>query len=401
MEFLIWLVCGIALGAAVTWAWSRQVQAAHVAGVRAERDLLKERVIDLETSVSEDAQTAALLGPLAEALGRVEHHVGALERDRLEQFTRVDARLVDVAGQTTSLRQQTAALVGALNSSTTRGAWGEVQLRRVLEHSGMLAQCDFDQQVSAISAHEAQVRPDVVVHLPGDRVVVLDAKAPMTAFLEAVGDGVDQPQRAALLAKHARQLQAHVEGLSAKAYWSAFSSSPEFVVCFVPTDAMLSEALRQNPALLERAMSRKVVLASPSSLLAVLRSVAFAWQQDALAANARELLTLGQELYARLGTLGGHVSSMGRSLNRTVEQYNSMVGTLENRVLVSARKMRDLGVASDGLPSPAPVEQPSRPLTSAELIDAEFSESLPARDDLDLGLNTEQVRGEGQARDAG
>lgn len=386
MNLIVGLVLGLLAGGALAAMTLRATYAARLAAAATERDLLRERVVDLEAAISDDAQTAAVLGPLHSALGRVEQQVGVLERDRVEQYGRLSTQLSDVASSTAALRDQTATLAGALNSSTTRGAWGEVQLRRVLEHAGMLAHCDFDEQVTAVSRHDATVRPDVLVRLPGDKVLVLDSKAPMTAFLAAQAQGLPADQQQARLAEHARQLRGHVDALSAKEYWSAFETAPEMVVCFVPGDAILVAALAADPSLLDRAMSKRVVLASPSTLLAVLRSVAFAWQQEALTGSARELLALGKELYARLATLGKHTSDMGTALRRSVETYNAMVGALESRVLVTARRMSALDVTAVEVAQPRPLECTPRPLTAVELIES-LDEDV-ARPELDLDVAT-------------
>ena len=389
---------GAGFGVLVAWLVARVLFAGRSAALTTERDLLRERVIDLEAAVSEDAQTATMLAPLREALVRVERQVGTLERDRVEQFTRVSVQLADVTISTDALRSQTASLVGSLNASTIRGNWGEVQLRRVLEHAGMLSRCDFEEQVSAVSSHDHGVRPDVLVRLPGGKCLVIDAKAPMTAFLNAQADGIDSAERSRLLASHATSLRGHVDSLAAKAYWSAFTTTPEMVVCFIPGDAILAAALGADPALFDYAQARKVVLASPGTLLALLRTVAFTWQQDALTANAQQLLKLGSELYSRLGTLGSNASKMGASLQRSVESYNALVGTLESRVMVTARKMHEFGLADAPLPKIAPVETAARPLTAVELIVELNSDVLDpdvARSELDLS----QVQELGQSRD--
>jgi DNA recombination protein RmuC len=247
----------------------------------------------------------------------------------------------------------------------------------------MLARCDFEEQVSAVSSHERGVRPDVVVRLPGDKCLVVDAKAPLTAFLSAQADGIDAAERSRLLAAHATTLRGHVDSLATKAYWSAFTNTPEMVVCFIPGDAILAAALASDPGLFDYAQARRVVLASPGTLLALLRTVAFTWQQDALTANAQLLLKLGSELYSRLGTLGSHATRMGSSLQKSVESYNALVGALESRVMVTARKMHELGLAQTPLPETGPVETAPRPLTATELIAA--LDSDVARTELDLG----------------
>ena len=386
MEILVAAVVGMLIGAVVAWLVAQVLFTGRSAALSTERDLLRERVIDLESAIGDGAQTATILAPLRDALVRVERQVGTLERDRVEQFSQVSMQLADVTTSTDALRSQTASLVGSLNASTIRGNWGEVQLRRVLEHAGMLARCDFEEQVSAVSSHERGVRPDVVVRLPGDKCLVIDAKAPLTAFLGAQADGIDSAERIRLLAAHATALRGHVDSLATKAYWSAFTNTPEMVVCFIPGDAILAAALAADPALFEYAQARKVVLASPGTLLALLRTVAFTWQQDALTANAQLLLKLGSELYARLGTLGSHATRMGASLQKSVESYNALVGALESRVMVTARKMHELGLAETSLAEAGPIETAPRPLTATELIAALDSSVLAdvARPELDL-----------------
>ena len=370
MQTWMWLLVGLVAGAGGAYGLTRLVFVARSVAVTVERDLLRERVLDLETSLGEDLETAALLAPLKDALRRVEGQVATLERDRVQQFGSLRAVMARVEDETQSLARETASLAGSLRSSSVRGAWGEVQLRRVLEASGMLARCDLDEQVQAVGMHERLGRPDVVVRLPGDKVLVIDAKAPMSAFLDAQADDLDDDTRAELLQAHAAGLQRHVDALAAKEYWSAFATTPEMVVAFVPTDAMLGAALAARPSLHERALARRVVLVGPGSLLALLRTVAFTWQQDALSASAQELMTLGRELHHRLGTLGAHTAKVGRSLQSSVEAYNAMVGALESRVLVTARRMSDLGLVTDALDPVPTLEAGPRPLTAMELIDA-------------------------------
>ena len=378
------LVGGIVIGAVLASLLLRSTYAVRAASAATERDLLRERVVDLEASLAEDLETASLLAPLRDALGRVEHQVGVLERDRVEQFGALRAVMGRVESEAQHLGRQTQSLAGSLRSSSVRGSWGEVQLRRVLEASGMLARCDFEEQVRARSRHDREVRPDVVVRLPGGRSLVIDAKAPMSAFLDAQTEDLADDERTQLLREHATALRQHVHALSAKDYWSAFESSPEMVVCFVPSDAMLAAALAADPGLHERAMTSRVVLVGPGTLLALLRTVAFGWQQDSLSTSARELLALGQELYRRLATLGTHAAKMGRSLHATVESYNQFVGALESRVLVTARRMQELDVVTDELPHLLPVETGPRVLTAIELLEAVGAED--ERPDLLLDL---------------
>ena len=402
MEVLVALG-GVLLGVLVTWLAVRSRYAVRLATASAERDLLRERVVDLEAALSEDSETAAAIAPLRSSLERVERQVHDLERERVAQFSEVAAEMARVARTTTELGAQTASLAGSLNASNVRGTWGEVQLRRVLEHAGMLARCDFEEQVTATGADDRRVRPDVVVRLPGDKVLVVDAKAPMTAFLAAQADGLSVVERAGRLTAHSRALRSHVDTLAGKAYWSAFETTPEMVVCFVPGETILTAALAHDPGLHEYAMGRRVVLASPATLLALLRTVAFAWQQDALAENARELLTVGRDLHDRLGSLATHAQTMGAALRRSVESYNAFVGSLEHRVLPTARRMRDLGVVERDLGHLTSLDASPRPLTAHELVgdrhtvDSEFAavDENVARPELDLGAagDDRQARG--------
>lgn len=395
MSQIATFVTGVAMGAvaaaAFVWILLRARHDARVAGVSTEAQLLRERVIDLEAAADDDHQTARALAPLSSTLARVERQVEALERDRSSQYGALGAQLRAVHESTGALHEQTALLAGALKSPNTSGAWGEMQLRRVLEHAGLLKHCDFDEQVRAVSRHGRDVRPDAVVRLPGDKVLVVDSKAPIQHFLAAQVTEIDQVEREQLLGAHSKALRGHVESLAAKDYWTAFETSPEFVLCFVPSEAILAAAVRTDPDLIDRAMARRVLLVSPATLLSALQTTALVWRQHALESNAHELLKLGRELYQRLSTLGGHAHKMGDSLRRSVEAYNAMVGTLETRVLVSARRMESLGLASDTIAHVAPVEQSPRPLTAAELIDAldddvrrptlEFDLQVPLRRD--------------------
>lgn len=362
------LVAGLLIGAGAAVTLCRSVLLARQARVSAERDLLRSRVSDLESAAAADRELTSVLSPLRDSLVRVERQVATLERDRVDQYARLGHQLQTVAASGEALRDQTAALVGALRSSNSRGTWGETQLRRVVEHAGMLAHVDFTEQPSATAPDGRTVRPDMVVHLPGGKHLVVDAKAPMTAFLDASSE--QQPAaRARLLSAHAKALRGHVDTLASRAYWQTFTPTPEMVVCFVPGDAVLAAALDVDPGLHEDGMAKRVVLASPATLMALLRTVAYTWQQEALAGNARALFDVGRELYERLSTLGSRTTKLGSTLHRAVEDYNALVGTLEHRVLVTARKMRDLDLTSAELLPPEPVETTPRPLTAVELLD--------------------------------
>ncbi|GAB3108867.1 DNA recombination protein RmuC [Janibacter alkaliphilus] len=375
-SLLLGLLLGLVVGAVVAASWLRghgaeqgAQTAAELARAGAERDVLRERVVDLEAQLGEDAETAAALLPLRAALDRVEQQVGMIERERTDQFATVREALGRVEAGTAQVGREAASLAGSLRVSSVRGQWGEVQLRRVLEVSGLLPRCDFDEQAGGVNAHGDAVRPDVVVHLPGDKHLVIDAKAPMSRWLEAQREETPAERRDALLAEHAADLRRHVRALTDKAYWTAVEASPEMVVCFVPADATLAAALGRDPALHEEAMRSRVVLVSPATLLALLRTVAFTWQQEALGDQARELLGLGTELYQRLSTMAGHTARLGRSLQGSVEAYNRLVGTLESRVLVSARRMHELGVPGDPLPELDLLDRVPRGLSADELIE--------------------------------
>jgi DNA recombination protein RmuC len=406
MEVLVALG-GLLLGAVVTWLAARSRYAVRLATAGAERDLLRERVVDLEAALSEDSETAQMIAPLRSSLDRVERQVHDLERERVAQYSEIAAEMARVARTSTDLGAQTASLVGSLSVSSVRGVWGEVQLRRVLEHAGMLARCDFEEQVTATGADDRRVRPDVLVRLPGHKCLVVDAKAPMTAFLAAQAEGLAAAERSGRLTAHAKALRSHVDILAAKAYWSAFETTPEMVVCFVPGEAILTAALAHDPELHEYAMRRRVVLASPATLLALLRTVAYTWQQDALAANARELLTVGRDLYDRLGSLGSHAQTMGTALRRSVEAYNGFVGSLEHRVLPTARRMRDIGVVDRDLDRLPPLDATPRPLSAYELVGethtvaSEFAavDADVARPELDI-VGSDPQEEEDEARGA-
>jgi DNA recombination protein RmuC len=366
VALLIGLLLGVLAGAGLATLTFGPLIRARQASLTAERDLLRERITDLEAASGQDRELVATLSPLAATMQRVEKQVLTLERDRVEQFSRLDEQLTAAAVSSESLRAQTAALAGALRSPTSRGAWGEVQLRRVVEHAGMLNRVDFFQQAVGTNGEGVGIRPDLVVQLPGGKHIIVDAKAPLAAFLEA--SELDAAAQQVAAVKHAKSLRGHVDGLAAKEYWTAFQPTPQLVICFVPGEAFLAAACTADPALLEHAMSRRVVLATPTTLLALLRTVALTWQSEAVTGNARELFEIGGELYRRLGNLGEHAGKLGRDLHRVVEDYNALVGTLERRVLVTARRMQELEVVDADIPAPAPIQESPRPLTSSELL---------------------------------
>ncbi len=289
---------------------------------------------------------AQLLGPLQETLTKYEQGLRQLELERKGAYATLTEQVKQLGTANDRLQRETANLVTALRAPQTRGRWGEVQLRRVVEMAGMVAHCDFTEQVSA-TTEEGRLRPDVLVHLPGGAQVVVDAKVPMEAFLRAA-EAQDEDTRKLELVAHARQLRTHVDQLAKKQYWNQFDPSPEFVVAFVPGDPLLAAAFEHDPSLIEHAMDSRVLLATPTTLIALLRTVAFGWQQEDLATNARLVQQLGSELYDRLRIMGGHLGRLHKSLTSSVEAYNDAVGSLESRVLVTARRFPELGVVGAG-----------------------------------------------------
>jgi DNA recombination protein RmuC len=352
---------------------------AQFAAADAERRLLAAQNRELGESRSQDGSVLRALAPVAEKLTAVQQQVALLERDRLEQYGQLAQQLQEARLSDEQLIRSTHALESALRSNSARGQWGEVQLRRVVEASGMLRHVDFIEQVHSTGG-ESSVRPDLVVQLPGEKQLVVDAKVPLSAYLEAQEIGASTDSRTAqpglslstdrrsqqgLLAAHAKALRAHVDSLSNKKYWDIPGNSPELVICFIPAESILAAALMADAELLDHALSRNVVLASPSTLLAVLKSVAFTWRQDVLTDSARELFDLARQLYDRMGTLGENVGKLGSSLKSSVDRYNSMVGTLEARVLPTARKLNSL--EESGLMTPPVVEVTPRALAAPEL----------------------------------
>ncbi|WP_340539967.1 DNA recombination protein RmuC [Nocardioides sp. GXZ039] len=286
-----------------------------------------------------------------EGLERLHDQMRDLEHNRVAWQGQLHQQVADMRSSTDSLRRETQTLSTALRRPQVRGRWGEMHLRRAVELAGMVDRCDFTEQARL---DDGAQRPDLVVHLAGGRSVVVDAKVPLDAFLDATGSD-DEEVRASHLARHAAQLRTHVDQLGSKAYWRSLETSPEFVVLFVPAESFLSAALEQDGSLLERGAGRGVVLATPTTLIALLRTVALGWSHEALTAQAAEIHRLGRELHSRLGTFGAHLDRVGRSLNGAVEHYNSAIGSFDSRVLVQARRFESLGVTTDDLATPRTV----------------------------------------------
>ncbi len=374
------LFIGIAIGAVLGFLLARNQlgTAAATAGERAraaqERAALLERQA-AERAALADGQLAQrfdvqeLVGPMRETLARVEQQLRESDVARAQSHAELAQQVEFTRRGAEQLREQTRALVTALQRPEARGRWGELQLRRVVELAGMAAHVDFDEQVIV----EGGLRPDMVVRLAGGKNVVVDSKVSLAAYLEAAATA-DDGTRGTRMAAHARHLKAHVDSLASKAYWAALPESPEFVVMFVPGEAFLAPALHVDPELLEYAVIRRVHIATPTTLISLLRTVQYAWQQEKLSENARAVFEVGRELYDRLSGMGRHLERVGKSLTASVAAYNAAVGTLETRVLVSARKLSALGVVDAELKAPEPVSETARPLAAPELVAAEAPE---------------------------
>ncbi len=284
----------------------------------------------------------ALVKPIRDALEASHRQITELEKARSEAYGSIKSQLEAMQLSQQSLTQETQNLVKALRRPEVRGRWGEITLRRLVELAGMVDHCDFVEQVHTVSDGQI-LRPDMIVRMPDSRELVVDVKTPLDAYLEAV-EAADDAQRKLGLERHARNLRAHIRLLSSKAYWEQFDHSPEFVILFIPGDQFLSAALNESPDLIEYALSRQIILATPTSLVALLKAVAYGWRQLALAENAKEIRVLAEDLYGRLATFVTHMNRMGRQLASSVENYNRAVGSLERSVLPGARKFVELGV---------------------------------------------------------
>ncbi|MCU0668557.1 MAG: DNA recombination protein RmuC [Myxococcota bacterium] len=326
----------------------------------------KERELTAAELAKREQAIDALVKPVAETLGKVDAQLREAEKDRRGQHDSITTHLALVAQSSAQLQGETTHLVRALRTPNVRGRWGEIQLRRVVELAGMLDHCDFHEQVGA-DTDAGRLRPDLVVRLPGGKSVVVDAKAPLAAYLDAV-EASDDAVRTAYLVKHARQVRDHITKLSGKQYWASFDATPEFVVLFLPGETFFHDALAHDPSLLEHGVEQKVIPASPTTLIALLRAVAHGWREEKLAANAEQISALGRELHERVSTLAEHFARVGKRLDGAVEAYNDAVGSLESRVLVSARKLKELGAATgEEIEALEPVERRSRELRSSSV----------------------------------
>ncbi|MGP5625190.1 DNA recombination protein RmuC [Brachybacterium alimentarium] len=386
---LLGLMLGVALGAAATWLVVRE-RAQHLeqrrrtdsdtagsllrlADERHERDVARRDAAEEER----EAELQRTLAPITATLSHLERSLARSEAARMEAEGALRSHLAQLAQRAQSLETGTSALTAALRAPTARGRWGEVQLRRIVEAAGMLEHVDFTEQLSGTRADgNAGQRPDLVVHLSGDRHVVIDAKAPMDAYLDATEE--TDPVRAASRRKaHAKALRHHVGVISSKAYWKALGDTSEFTVLFVPSDGVLAAALETDPTLLDDAFGKDVVVASPATLMALLRTVAHTWRTDALNRDAREVLDTGRELHHRLGTFTSHLGKVGRSLDSSVAAFNDAVGSLQTRVMVTARRFEDVGLTGTAVDEVDQLTRRARTLDTAEIED--LASPSPAR----------------------
>ncbi|WP_082376178.1 DNA recombination protein RmuC [Nocardiopsis sp. NRRL B-16309] len=409
LVLVLMLLIGLAIGAAVGWMLARgrdaearaharaaEERAAYVEEQLADRfralsaqalDQTNQRFLELAEGRLRAVSAAAdgdleerrraverMVEPLTATLNRVETQLREVDAGRAAAHAELAKQVETVREGSERLRDQTQSLVTALRRPEARGRWGELQLRRVAELAGMSAQCDFEEQAAT---RDGSRRPDMVVRLAGGKNIVVDSKVPLAAYLDAVEARAEEAAEDRLRA-HARQLRTHVDQLAAKSYWAAFTPAPEFVVLFIPGEAFLAPALEYDPGLLEHAMARRVHIATPTTLISLLRTAQYAWQQEALSENARAVFDLGKQLHSRLSTLGGHVEGLGRALTRTVSAYNQTVGSLENRVLVTARRFHEIGLVDGELDRPTGVEDRPRTTAAPELTDMD----TPPVDDI-------------------
>ncbi len=402
-SLVVGLLVGLVLGGLLAWLWwrGRELQ------LRAERDVATQGAIAeiaqasvkaatdqfrrLEEATAESAaadlahreealhrSVAELVKPVSEQLDRYRQVVEQLQTKSSEMHGELKNELARLATVNADLQKETSNLVGALRRPEVRGSWGEQQLRRVVELAGMVEHCDFDEQVHGDGASGRAQRPDLVVHLPNERRVVVDAKVPLDAFLDGLAaESPDERERH--MRRHAQQLRAHVAALAKRSYAQGVEGSVDFVVAFVPNDALLAAAYEQDAAIVERAVADQVLIATPITLIALLRAVAYGWRQEAAARDAQAIVAAGRTLYDRLGVLSGHIGDLGGKLRSAVDAYNRFVGSLEQRVLPQARRFETLrtpGNAGPMLEDPAPVTEMPRPLTAPELTI--LSASMPA-----------------------
>ena len=337
----------------------------------AKESFARQREADKSDMEKRRQEIGDIVKPVRESLTKVDQRINEIEKAREGAYRELRHQVTTMADTQINLQKETGNLVRALRRPVGRGQWGELQLRRVVEMAGMQEHCDFKTQTTTTDDEGNRLRPDLIVNLPGKKIIVVDSKTPMEAYLDAIEareNGDDEGAKEAL-ERHAAQVRAHIAQLGAKSYQNQFETSPEFVVLFLPSESFFSDALSQDPGLIERGVDDGVILATPTTLIALLRAVAYGWRQETLAENAQVICSLGHELYDRLAKMGSHFGKLGKSLTATVNSYNSAVGTLESRVLVSARRFRELGATPEHaeLDTPAQVESLTRDLQAEEM----------------------------------
>ena len=335
------------------------------------REIAAQRTADAERAAGEMAKRAlelrSLVEPMREKLGKVESELENLDRERREARGELGEMFRQMGDGLTALRRETGSLVGALKRPHSRGSWGEIQLRNVIEMAGMVAHCDFTEQTTLVT-DEGRLRPDVLVRLPGGKLIVVDAKVPLDAYLAAT-EATDETERALQLARHARQTRDHVAKLASKAYQSQLDATPELVVMFVPSDGIYHAALSEDPALIEYGVEQHVLLATPTTLIALLRAVHYGWKQEQIAKSAREIAETGRELHRRIARFVEPLARVGRQLGSAVNAYNEAVGSFESRVVPQLRRIEEAGASSEGEVELVGIEEAPRTLTRAIAAD--------------------------------
>lgn len=390
MNESVWLVATAlvmagALGFVAGWVVrSRRTTAGgESTALQAQLDMAQRQYEELRTKQEAENKILQALAPVSERLTDMQRTVTELEKQRNEQHGQISQQLRAALESDELLRGTAEQLASALRSNSVRGVWGEVQLRRVVEAAGLIERVDFDVQ-SQISSDAGVGKPDMVIHLPGGKNIAVDAKVPFTAYLEAskipfTATGEEAARRESLLKQHVVAVRSHIDALGKKSYWDGLAASPELVICFIPSEALISTAIEADPALMDYAFSKKVALASPVTLWSVLKTVAFSWQQDVLTEDAAKLFDVGKELLGRLGAMAKHIDTLGRSITSTVKGYNAFVGSLESRVFPSARKLTELGNAADFPDELEGIDSMPRELSAPELTDkAELDDTKKA-----------------------